>query len=118
MFVSVIESLFLPSWNSTASLLIPPHLVKHHKLPWPTFPLTSVQTSLKTQTSKGNYFSSLGIYSEQVDFQDTTWERNMDDLILCATIWQDDHWLDRSAMLKDDVVIRYTTRAIKVVLLR
>lgn len=41
----------------------------------------------------------------------------MDDLILRAAIWQDDHWLDRSAMLKDDGVARDTTRAIKVVLL-
>ena len=41
----------------------------------------------------------------------------MDDLILRAAIWQDDHWLDRSAMLKDDGVTRDTTRAIKVVLL-
>jgi protein SMG6 len=80
--------------------------------------IRSHSTSLKIQTSKGNYLSSLGIYSEQVDFQDTTsWERNMDDLILRAAIWQDDHWLDRSAMLKDDGVARDTTRAIKVVLL-
>jgi predicted ribonuclease YlaK len=80
--------------------------------------IRSHSTSLKIQTSKGNYLSSLGIYSEQVDVQDTTsWEQNMDDLILRAAIWQDDHWLDRSAMLKDDGVTRDTTRAIKVVLL-
>jgi len=77
--------------------------------------IRSHSTSLKIQTSKGNY---LGIYSEQVDFQDTTsWERNMDDLILRAAIWQDDRWLGHSAMLKDDGVTRDTTRAIKVVLL-
>jgi hypothetical protein len=112
------SSLFLSSWNSTASLAIPPHLVKHHKLPWPTSHIRSHSTSLKIQTSKGNYLSSLGIYSEQVDVQDTTsWEQNMDDLILRAAIWQDDRWLDRSAMLKDDGVTRDTTRAIKVVLL-
>ncbi|KIM78304.1 hypothetical protein PILCRDRAFT_595228 [Piloderma croceum F 1598] len=80
--------------------------------------IRSHSTSLKIQTSKGNYLSSLGIYSEQVDVQDTTsWEQNMDDLILRAAIWQDDRWLDRSAMLKDDGVTRDTTRAIKVVLL-
>jgi hypothetical protein len=78
----------------------------------------SHSTSLKIQTSKGNYLSSLGIYSEQVDFQDTaSWERNMDDLILRAAIWQDDHWLDRSAILKSDGVTRDSTRAVKVVLL-
>ena len=42
----------------------------------------------------------------------------MDDLILKAAIWQEEHWVDRSAMLKydrrdgEDV-----TRAVKVVLL-
>jgi hypothetical protein len=36
-----------------------------------------------------------GIYSEQVDFQDAaSWERNMDDLILRAAIWQEEHWID------------------------
>jgi protein SMG6 len=43
--------------------------------------IRSHSTPLKIQTSKGNYLSSLGIFSEQADFQDTTfWERNMDDL--------------------------------------
>jgi predicted ribonuclease YlaK len=80
--------------------------------------IRSHSTSLKIQTSKGNYLSSLGIYSEQVDFQDTaSWERNMDDLILRAAIWQDEHWLDRSAMLKGDGITRDTNRAVKVVLL-
>ena len=32
--------------------------------------IRSHSTSLKIQTSKGNYLSSLGIYTEQVDFQD------------------------------------------------
>jgi hypothetical protein len=33
--------------------------------------------SLKIQTSKGNYLSSLGIYTEQIDFQDeASWEWN------------------------------------------
>ena len=45
--------------------------------------------SLKVQTSKGNYLSSLNIRTEQVDFQDeASWERNMDDLILRTAIWQ------------------------------
>jgi protein SMG6 len=80
--------------------------------------IRSHSTSLKIQTSKGNYLSSLGIYTEQVDFQDeASWERNMDDLILRAAIWQDEHWLDRSAMLRDDGIIRPTAGAVKVVLL-
>lgn len=41
----------------------------------------------------------------------------MDDLILRAAIWQDEHWLDRSAMLKDDGTTRDTAKAVKVVLL-
>jgi len=41
----------------------------------------------------------------------------MDDLILRAAIWQDEHWLDRSAMLKDGGTTRDTTEAVKVVLL-
>ena len=78
----------------------------------------SHSTSLKVQTSKGNYLSSLSIRTEQVDFQDeASWERNMDDLILRAAIWQDEHWIDRSAILKDDGVTRATATAVKVVLL-
>ena len=73
---------------------------------------------LKVQTSKGNYLSSLSIRTEQADFRDeASWERNMDDLILRAAIWQDEHWVDRSAILKDEGVTRATATAIKVVLL-
>ncbi|KZP03616.1 hypothetical protein FIBSPDRAFT_768687, partial [Athelia psychrophila] len=61
----------------------------------------SHSTSLKVQTSKGNYLTSLTFRTEQVDFKDeASWERNMDDSILCAAIWQDDHWSDRYSMLK------------------
>jgi protein SMG6 len=53
------------------------------------------------QTSRGNYLSSLSVRREQVDLRDAlSWERNMDDLILRAAIWQDEHWVDRSALLK------------------
>ncbi|KAI0043568.1 hypothetical protein FA95DRAFT_1477247, partial [Auriscalpium vulgare] len=53
-------------------------------------------SSLKVLTSRGNYLSSLNVRSEQVDFDDPdAWERNMDDLILKAAIWQDEHWQDR-----------------------
>ncbi|KAH9057140.1 hypothetical protein EDB83DRAFT_2390413 [Lactarius deliciosus] len=55
--------------------------------------------SLKVQTSRGNYLSSLAVRSELVDFDDSR-ERNMDDLILKAAIWQDEHWVDRSSLLK------------------
>lgn len=41
----------------------------------------------------------------------------MDDLILKAAIWQDDHWVDRSALLKGGGVTRDTSNAVKVVLL-
>jgi hypothetical protein len=42
-------------------------------------------------------------------------EKNMDDLILKAAIWQDDHWVDRSALLKTEPVV--VTDIVKVVLL-
>ncbi|KAN0134445.1 PIN domain containing protein [Lactarius tabidus] len=51
--------------------------------------------ALKVRTSQacGDYLSSLTICSELVDFDDPDfWERNMDDLILKAAIWQDEHW--------------------------
>jgi protein SMG6 len=42
-------------------------------------------------------------------------EKNMDDLILKAAIWQDEHWVDRSALLMAEPVV--VTDAVKVVLL-
>ncbi|KAF7304708.1 PINc domain-containing protein [Mycena kentingensis (nom. inval.)] len=72
-------------------------------------------TSLKVQTSKGNYLTSLSVRAEQVDFAGGATERNMDDLILKAAIWQDEHWVDRSTILKSDAVA--TDNAVKVVLL-
>ena len=42
-------------------------------------------------------------------------EKNMDDLILKAAIWQDEHWVDRSALLKAESVV--VADAVKVVLL-
>jgi protein SMG6 len=81
--------------------------------------LKSLSISLKVQTSKGNYLSSLSVRTEQVDFDNQdSWDRNMDDLILRAAIWHDEHWLDRSAILtSDDQPARDTTGASKVVLL-
>lgn len=74
-------------------------------------------TALKIQTSKGNYLSNLNVRTEQVDFTDeASWERNMDDLILRAAMWQTEHWTDRSVFLKA-AAVRDTTGACKVVLL-
>ena len=41
----------------------------------------------------------------------------MDNLIFRAAIWQDDYWVDCSAILKNDEVARVTATVIKVVLL-
>jgi hypothetical protein len=73
---------------------------------------------LKVQTSRGNYLSSLSVRAEQIDFDDPdSWERCMDDLILKAAIWQDDHWVDRSALLKVELPGERPKSAAKVVLL-
>ncbi|VDC05366.1 unnamed protein product [Peniophora sp. CBMAI 1063] len=57
-------------------------------------------SSLKVQTSRGNYLSSLVVRREAVDFDGSPsgWERCMDDLILRAAVWQDEHWVDRSGV--------------------
>ncbi|KAF5330656.1 hypothetical protein D9619_005946 [Psilocybe cf. subviscida] len=78
----------------------------------------SHSTSLKVQTSRGNYLASLNVRTEEVDFHDGNPEKSMDDLILKAAIWQDEHWVDRSAMLKAPAVTPAETQnAVKVVLL-
>lgn len=80
--------------------------------------IRSHATSLKVQTSKGNYLMSLNVRTEQVEFSDAeSWDRCMDDLILKAAIWQDEHWIDRSGLLKASTAIRDTNSAVKVVLL-
>ena len=80
--------------------------------------IRSHASSLKVQTSKGNYLTSLSVRTEEVDFDRShaSVEKNMDDLILKAAIWQDDHWVDRSAMLKVETVT-VSSNAVKVVLL-
>ena len=46
------------------------------------------------------------------------WERNTDNLILCAAIWQGEHWMDRSSIFGgDDLPRRDSSTAAKVVLL-
>ncbi|GJE97087.1 hypothetical protein PsYK624_132970 [Phanerochaete sordida] len=79
--------------------------------------LRTYATSLKIQTSKGNYLSNLNVRTELVDFDwnEASWERNMDDLILRAAIWQTEHWVDRSKFLK--AAEQNTTGASKVALL-
>ena len=92
---------------SAASAYIVSHLRTH-------------SASLKIQTSKGNYLPNLNIRTEQVDFDfndEASWERNMDDLILRAAIWQTEHWVDRSAFLNVSDDMRDTAGASKVVLL-
>jgi protein SMG6 len=45
-------------------------------------------------------------------------DRSMDDLVLKAAIWQDEHWVDRSSMLKvDSPSVESTKTAEKVVFL-
>ena len=76
--------------------------------------------SLKVQTSKGNYLCSLNIRTEEVDFavSGNNADRTMDDLILKAAIWQDEHWMDRSSMLNaEPVAPKDLQRAVKVALL-
>ncbi|KAF5365760.1 hypothetical protein D9758_003172 [Tetrapyrgos nigripes] len=79
--------------------------------------IRSHSMSLKVQTSKGNYLTTLNVRTEDVDFTSGNAERNMDDLILKAAIWHDEHWVDRSAMLKSDGITRNVSNPVKVVLL-
>jgi protein SMG6 len=79
--------------------------------------IRSHSLSLKVQTSKGNYLHNLNVRSEDVSFESKSWERNMDDLILRAAIWQDDHWIDRSALLNAGARETSCAGAAKVVLL-
>jgi protein SMG6 len=74
--------------------------------------------ALKVKTSRGNYLSSLTVRSELVEFNDPdSSERNMGDLVLKAAIWQDEHWVDRSAFLKVEQSSERTKGAAKVILL-
>jgi protein SMG6 len=100
------ESLQLSTAATTALTYLTSHLRSH-------------SISLKVQTSRGNYLYSLNVRREQIDLRDAlSWERNMDDLILRAAIWQDEHWVDRSALLKaPPAKAEDTANAAKVVLL-
>ncbi|KAK7019295.1 hypothetical protein R3P38DRAFT_3554956 [Favolaschia claudopus] len=97
MFASMVESLQWTLGEAAQAALT--YLSSH---------IRSHVTSLKVQTTKGNYLTSL-------NFGAGSAERNMDDLILKAAIWQDEHWVDRSTMLKSDAVA--ADGAVKVVFL-
>jgi protein SMG6 len=133
MFASVIESLRwtvivplpvvmeLDGLSKTSASAVP-QLVEtaQSALAYLSSHVRSHSMSLKIQTSKGNYLTSLSVRTEHVDFDtDRNWERNMDDLILKAAIWQDEHWVDRSSMLQHGEISSTNDRAhaIKVVLL-
>ncbi|KAM5539454.1 hypothetical protein V8D89_006906 [Ganoderma adspersum] len=79
--------------------------------------IRSHSASLKVQTSRGNYLTNLNVRLEEVDFSSSTWERSMDDLILRAALWQDEHWVNHSAMLKGGDSVKDAASAAKVVLL-
>jgi protein SMG6 len=87
----------------------------HSAMHYITSNIRTFSTSLKVQTSKGNYLATLNVRTEEVDFTSNNIERSMDDLILKAAIWQDEHWMDRSALLGASG--QDTNGAVKVVLL-
>ncbi|KAG8897986.1 hypothetical protein FRB99_007736 [Tulasnella sp. 403] len=74
----------------------------------------TLSTSLKVQTSKGNYLRSLSIRSEETVLGMA--ERNMDDLILRTAMWHVEHFVDRSNLLRNNEPRRSETTS-KVVLL-
>jgi len=52
-------------------------------------------STLKVQTSKGNYLRTLSVRSENIDFSyGSNHDRNMDDLILRSAAWQAEHFFD------------------------
>jgi protein SMG6 len=60
--------------------------------------------SLKVQTSRGNYLPGLAVRAESVEFDaGAGWERSMDDLILRTAVFAEEHWVDRSAMLRSNM---------------
>ena len=97
------------SWLGKAAQVVKTYISLYFK---------SHSTSLKVQTSKDNYLSSLSLWTEKLVFQyEASWERNKDDLIFQAAILQDEHWVDHSAILKNDGVIKVAATVIKAVLL-
>lgn len=77
-------------------------------------------TTLKVQTSKGNYLRTLSVRSENIDFSYGNQDRNMDDLILRAAAWQAEHFFDhRTLALGPDapVISKPSQNTSKVVIL-
>ncbi|KAL0947160.1 hypothetical protein HGRIS_013287 [Hohenbuehelia grisea] len=129
MFASLIESL---SWTVVVPLPVIMELdglasnasklgeAAREALSYITSHIRTNSKSLKVQTSRGNYLPTLAVRTEEIDFvhDGSNSDRNMDDLILKAAIWQDEHWTNRSAILGGDVAQSQDTRnAVKVVLL-
>ena len=90
--------------------------------PWrpPTLSPISALRVAEDSDVQGQLPSESQIRTEQVDLDfndEASWERNMDDLILRAAIWQTEHWVDRSTFLNINEDMRDTTAASKVVLL-
>ena len=67
--------------------------------------------------SEPKYSHRAGTEQVEYDINKASRERNVDDLILRAAIWQAEHWSDRSSFLDVNEDMRDTTGASKVVLL-
>lgn len=74
------------------------------------FAIKAFARHLKVQTSRGNYLKDLTIRSETIDFASdaaTTFShdtaRSMDDVILRAVGWQQDHFVSRLALVNPSV---------------
>ena len=110
-------SLFPRSWSLTASLR---HSARPPRLRSLSLLATYAHTLTRSKYKRlvANCLSSLTVRSKLVDFDDPdSWERNMDDLILKAAIWQDEHWVDCSAFLKVEQSSEHTKGAAKVIML-
>lgn len=81
--------------------------------------IRSHSISLKVQTSKGNYLSTLNVRSEDFQFSpdEGSWDRSIDDLVIRASVWQKYHWVDRSKLLKQDGDVLVDANTSKVALL-
>lgn len=74
--------------------------------------IKSFPSNLKIQTSRGNFLRDLKIRSEDIIFASShsssfsdeeregqTLIRSMDDVIVQAAVWQEEHWMDRRRSL-------------------
>ena len=90
-----------------------------------TYLTTHIRThsrTLKVQTSRGNYLADLTIRAEDIRFElssayNPEKARNMDDLILRACSFQEEHFVDRTGILRvnDDLAAEEKERRTKVV---